>query len=701
MLDADAAHRIGTTLSAVFAAGVCALTAHMALRACRSATTSQAVTAAIGAGACVALIQPILIEGTTLGPTTFTLFCATLALASLFSAHGTDRPWRALALAGAAAGLATVNHPSFALLLPVLILCALPSNRILDWWTTAVGVIAVPFTLACSLPYVASYAAGETAEEFWEHSLRTPYPLIGQQPIDWSMPDVLPMPWAWPLMCLACVGVLGITFTGSARFTWPLLIAALMFGPLYPALTHRPLLPSVPIDDAAVHGILSITIIVLATRGAIMLATRLSARRIPAVVATATVMCIACAGMYGQMPQRDVSTSAAVGEYLLEESPQDAIVICGDPYTASILFASQQLLDLREDVTIIPPRILTSARSRDALAAASELNMAPVFPPIEGWNEWAQYRPKEYLSLLDLDGRGGAEGYFATLDDLAQWDLLLYNYRDRPVCFIGEMPDWAVARSRRLDAMAQYPQVGHSPRTRPRVLEAWANSEKIGREPGGAETLAPIFGSISNILRKQARIEHAATFADAARDQLPRDTDHLFSALRAAARTGDARSPSAMMRADSIRRRAAAHLGTWTDALKTDLTTAATERTWLTSTQPGLSEADEIYLAERLAMRAAAWYPQTSYFEFERAAALAQMGRIDDAEASVARWAELVPLPWEVLVVELRADGRFVLLEDLIGPPGKEQDKPDSDTPIAHGGHLGTGVKTGNVLARR
>lgn len=708
-LGGEAPLRAGSALSAVLGATVCGIAARLALAMAPSLPTPERVLAGLAAGMAMLLSAPLLLSGTAIGPTTLTLAAGATALAALFSAHASDRPWRALAISGAAAGIAAVNHPSFGLLLPILLLFALPASRILAWWPTSVMVIAVPFGLVSLLPYVAAMGAGETQETFWEHALRTPYPLIGSEAPDWGLAHWVPMPWGWPALALATLGATGIAFSGSARYTWPLLATALFFGPLLPSLTHHPALPAIPMDDQATRGLSLLAVILLATRGGLGISRALAQHKRTRSLYVSVLLSVFVGGMYAQAPARTEHLARDVGVHILEESPADAIVVCGDAYTASLLAATQHIEDIRNDVTIVPPHMLTSSHRRKALQEGTDIQIEEQFPPKTGWGSWSHQRPTEYLALLDLDGTAGAEGYFAVLDDLAQWDVVVQNHMRRPICFLGSSPDWLTARARRIDTMAQFPQVGRSPLRRERMLESWAVSEQIRREPGGSETLAPILSSVSEMARNQAYVEQAISFARAARECAPQNPELLLSAMRAAARTGDARGPGAIARADNADAAMPTVMAGWTDILKSDLTTAATERIWLGRDRPRLTEsqartalnqlwdADEVYMAERLAARAAGWYPETSSFQFDRAAALAQMGRIDDAEAAVRIWAEMVPLPWEVLELELKADGRFVLLEELLGPP----EDPRNMNQVAYSANLGKLGNSGTVLAAR
>lgn len=529
-------------VSLVFAALACAALAAATTRAARAiAGGVEAVAAGMAAAAVFATSHALTYAGTGTTPAALTTFLGLLSVAGLALWTGNDRPFWAVALASAAAGAATVNHPSFALLFLVVIGAYITVPRPGRTWPGLLALFAV-FAAAAFVPLLVALARGESLRQFLSHALLTPYPNLadGWPELGYARrlaEDLSPL-----ALVLALPALFGLFRPGLRPYLVLAGLVLLMTGPFLPFLTNQELGRGVPTDfDAPRLMAVAATClftglgVLVAVRG-ISTARRSRPHRLALLLGLVSIVLTLQAN---RAPSRNHDLARQVAGEILAGCPEGALLVSGDPGLASIVTAYQHALGLRTDVDVVPADFLTRPRLRGRVEARLDgrARIPSEFPADSDISRWANEHPAILERLMDSPEELVESPH--TLD-LALWDLVLDNPERWPVCFVGVPSPWLAARAQLSGAVFCYPRRPDPPETGLLdLVERVANGHDAPHDPGIGLAFNEILLPTSELLRRQHGGDDARRVAELAELVGSEDARIWLALSRAAARQGN------------------------------------------------------------------------------------------------------------------------------------------------------------------
>mgnify|MGYP005839453011 CR=1 FL=1 len=640
----------------------------------------------------LALTPTATYAATAAGPATLTLALA-LGSTVLFMSSWENQSKRipvSLVVSGLLAGLATANHPSFALLAFVfmlgLILQGTPDKSFLRK-TTAFTAAVLPGLL---LPFVVAMFRGEGLRMFLAHALRTPYVTVADSFPSLGFTSVVAREIPYGLLGFVPI-MAPLCFARSVRA--PILLCTflfLCFGPFLPFLTnHYGSTETARDADAPLLFVLaSVSLfIALGATHIVELASARSGTWLPRSLCHLAICITILLVMAPRAPDRRHTFAEQTGTVILESCPRNALLVSGDRLLTSVILSTQAERGLRHDVRVVPGDALSLPHCRPALArlAGAAFSVAPTFSPSDKLDQWRAEQPWLVDDLLAHQGEAapsrGKHRAKLSLEDLALWDFLRDNSVHRPVCFVGYSQDWLVARVRVSGTVLVFP--AHSmPRTDPEVhvgalVREALHTARTKSDPGAAHSVAALLVPLSANARKQGNLEDATRWARAALVAEPSNASAHLALVRAAARSGD--RDQALVHAQgyvaSVLEEDAAGIAATAIQTDLDLWAYAERTTDLVRGDP----VDPAVYTEFNALTAFLWRgyefrqltqlyesilsarPSDAFTLYQLAAAQAQLGELDSANMLLMKAIELAP---SLVVRNLKEDGRFVLLKE-------------------------------------
>ncbi|HRI88182.1 MAG TPA: DUF2723 domain-containing protein, partial [Candidatus Hydrogenedentes bacterium] len=430
----DAAWRL-SFVSALFGAAACGMLAIIAARSLRERSgTGAAVIAGVASGLLFALTPTWSATIISNAPAVTTVLLALSGLACLQHAIETHAP-RWLLPTGTAIGLATVNDPSFAIVLIIALLAALgtlgervPVGRVF-------AMLFAGFALTASIPFARAMFDGEGTDGFLHHAIATAYPTIGDGLPRLGFGLELRPQFSWMVLAATILGLTALFLRGmrGAATMWALLFLAM--GPFWPALTNQRSSEYVLRETGAAESIACAAVCICALWGAAWLAraiTRGNQGRLAAAVAAVTA-----AGMLGfqvaELPARDSALAATIADRMLADCGRDALLVTGDARTTALLRTAQISRGVRTDVGIVAVHALEQGETRSALSKlhGDSLSVARDFPPDNAWTRWPVERPNEFGTLNATMMSGGLRE--SDFRDLMLWEFMRDNFADRKI----------------------------------------------------------------------------------------------------------------------------------------------------------------------------------------------------------------------------------------------------------------------------
>jgi hypothetical protein len=669
-------------LSAAFGATGCGMIAALVTRVGKAwATPVEATATGLAAAAVFATASATTYAATGAGPGTLS---SALGLAALLlvvtSVHGRRRfPLRVLA--AVAAGLATANHPAFALLLPLLWAIHLRDPR-------GAGVLpgtlllTVAFAVTAGLPLAAALYRGESLVQFLGHALSSPYPTVGDGRPQLGYAQELARNMALPALLLAVPAL--VLFFGRGTRPYMLLLGAvfLTMGPFLPFLTNQHVTEGVLRDAAAPRLMTLAAASAFAALGLLALLWKVSdtrrARPRRLAILLALTLVVVSLQRY-EAPDRGHTLARALGEQILAGCPEEAYLVTGNPNLSSLVVATQRALGVRPDVKIVPAEFLTRPRLRDRLQRHldNRLSIPARFPAEDAFERWEAERPFVLREMLRTASEVKPDNPY--MRDLAMWDLVRDNPERWPLCFVGVNSSWLTARAQLSGPVFVYPRNGEGAEVRLYELaERVALDEEYRLEPGIGHAFADLLLPISELLRNQGGgldAEHVAVLADAVQPDFSSTT---YALARATARQGKNELAAAYARKYAAREQASLRQQqNLLEAVKSDLRSNVlirefrriveleqegkapegvraelTERMW---------DEDAVFPLAQGLQAIVAHKPGDLDALYQGAAAMAQVGSLDEAARLLRKAAEINAVAIYERVNQDR--GRFALLQ--------------------------------------
>jgi hypothetical protein len=683
-------------LSAVFASGCCAVFAAVIHRGAGNWGPAWRRSALAVAGGLVLGLTPLLdYEATAASPEPVTFFLALMSIWLVMRSYGNKKRLFWLAGAGLAAGLATANNPSMGLLIVAVLVGqgfeALTGRQ----WAGAVFAVCIPFAAAAALPVTWALVQGGTTAAFLEHGLRSPYPAPGEGFPRLGFGAQTADQVSVAGMLLAGLGMAGLILGSSQQrrlIAWAIMLF-IIFGPAYPFLVNQygaPVdgWPTQAADLLAVSGVLILALTgiwIIGFHGASIATTRWIR-----MAAAGCAVGLVSVSLLDRDIDRRYTGAEALAAHLLEGSPADSVLIAGDQTVASLLFGAQAGLGRRPDVVVVPGNALSIETRRAALQATHRdaLHLPPTFPAYDAYERWRIERPEALKDFLDqLDARLGRR---QRLEALALWDFVLDNHRNRSILFAAADAPWLVARGRSRGLMLQYPRhrdAGLVPEAEA-VYAGLRSYAEFEGDPEGRRVVSALLVPLSAAQRLQGNEARGMTLANMASSLAPSSLPAALAELRATARSGDAEATQ--QAAARLQRQRFSHAppSQWIDVIKADLEVSKVAEqleallagTW-PADRPGaarqaftqrLWEAGEIMAVADAYETILESSPKDDETLFNYAAAMAQLGYVQEARAALQDWIRLTGLSEERVYGMLLRDGRFALLQTGSGGYGAQ-----------------------------
>jgi len=453
------------------------------------------------------------------------------------------RAWIAAALAGAACA----NHAAFAWLGIALLFYALLAPDLAgrdvrwSWWFERLGGFALAFLLVATLPITAMAGRGLPLPDIMGMALSTPYPILGDRPVDarfmFSLTRVLP-----PILIAA--PFLAIPLLASVPARAPLMLLAFLpiaFGPALPALTNAHGVTTALVDNDASQllavgatlllGVLGLTRLVVAEAPTLL--------RLARVGAVITVAILALRAWPNATENTDRARTLA-DEILIDQPPQ-AIVVTGTPSIWGLLRTTQYVEGVRPDLTIVAGESLSTPAGRYATANAYPhlRGLDTRFPTEASLERWRAELPTHLAVYALQRERMGSEaphfGAPVALVDFALWDLVTKNLDRGPLAFVGVDAAWLTTRGQ-LDGWSiafpalETPTASFGPPMATAPSDQATEAERA--------TLAALLLPLSDCARRQGEPRLAYDMAKRAAALRPFAFAPILAQLRAQVRAG-------------------------------------------------------------------------------------------------------------------------------------------------------------------
>jgi hypothetical protein len=531
-------------LAAVTGAAVCAEIAHLVANvAQRRLAWATALTSGIVAGTLFAFTPAASGAATGAHPAMLTVALALGAVSALVSAKGRDRSPLWYVVSGLFAGLAAANHPSFAVLVVILmagsVLMTPDRNP-----ATGMVLVAVGFFASASLPLLFALGSGESSRHFLSHALSTRNAAWGALTTERFFIDRLGSQFGLVGKSLV-VFAPAILFRPGYRHLGIVLAAVVVcFGPLLPALTGE--LPwGAGLPDPAAPMLLVLAACVVASVCGLAMALdaiRQTGRaRTWAVVALLLTSGVGVA--YSQThlcPNRRHDMTTELSEAVFGECPENAVLVSGDATLTSILLVAQHSAGLRPDVVVVPVQAVWSPTMAGArLLAERGVRLNTDFPSDEAVQRWEREQPVALSRALEEPDERLA------WRDLALWEFVRTNLVSgesaRGLCFSGVDSEWLAARGSSVGTVTLYPR-HHEVEAPQRFRSLAAKADRCGVEvmdPDLAHCLSRALLVQSERARRQTDPDEARRLARLAARLAPHDLGPTAALMRAAARAGD------------------------------------------------------------------------------------------------------------------------------------------------------------------
>jgi len=622
--------------------------------------------------------SPMMCEAATAaGPTTLTVFLGLVSLAAALSFARHEGSLTTASIAACAAGLAAANHPSFTLLIVMVVLVTVLGSREKPFGFPSVLWVLGVFSLTASLPLISALARQESLRDFLSHALYTAYPMFNPVLPGTAFHEALLQQLGWPLSLAA---VIAVVFMFHSQTRHPALVMVgfyLMMGPLLTSLTNQRL-STAELHDQAAPWVFAVGIACVFAAWGLAAVVGLIFRARRHAVLAAAALTVAGVGVvrYESLgaPNRDHGFGVEMVHALLSECPQDALLVSAEPHVASLVMAAQHGYGVRPDVAVIVYPGLSEPLQRERMSCAypSARGLDTPFPTLAVLDQWEHDHPILFGKWIEHNAN--ASDARAMTAELALWSLIRANHEQRPLCFAGIDLPWLLARASPSALLLHYPG--------PAPVEAVPREETVRRamiaaarpDPGVGETLSALLFTLSGNARQRESIGEAIQLAIIASLVDPHDGRPFLAMARAKAREGH--SEDALDYLDSY---------LWlTDGKDGDVLSSiekqfecyrlAGEFQELVDQQVAQSnlsaafreKADALWARDELTVLAGGFarlsnaFPHDPEVLYEYAAVLAQLGDLTGSRNALAQAARITPAQ---VGAHLQEDGRFSLLE--------------------------------------
>jgi len=622
--------------------------------------------------------SPMMCEAATAaGPTTLTVF---LGLISLAAALSFARPEGSLAMvltAAGAAGLAAANHPSFSLLIVMVVLVAVLASRERPFGFPCVLCVLGVFLLTASLPLISALARQESLRDFLSHALYTAYPMFNPVLPGTAFHEALLQQLGWPLLLAAAIAVV-FMFHAPTRHPALMMVGFyLMMGPLLISLTN-PRLSTAELHDQAAPWLFAVGIACVFAAWGLAAAVGLLFRARRHALLAAAALTVAGVGVvhYESLgaPKRDHGFGVEMVHALLSECPQDAVLVSAEPHVASLVMAAQHGYGVRPDVAVIVYPGLSEPLQRERMSFAYPWirGLDTPFPTLAVLDQWEHDHPVLFGKWIEHNAN--ASDAQTMTAELALWSLIRANHEQRPLCFAGVSIPWLLARANPSALLLHYPG--------PAPVESIPREETVRRamiaaarpDPGVKETLSALLVALSGNARQRESIGEAIQLAIAANLVNPNDGRPFLAMARAKAREG--RSEDAFNYLDSylwltdgkdgdvvssIEKQFECHrlAGEFRELVDQQVVESSLSDD-LREKADALWARDELTVLVRGFARLSNAFPHDPEVLYEYAAVLAQLGDLTGSRDALAQAARITP---SQVGAHLQEDGRFSLLE--------------------------------------
>lgn len=673
--------------TACFAALSCGALAYAAATVTRRLALPYPVAGGLLA-ACAFATTPLVTYGATgTAPTTLTAFLALAAIAALLAFVADPARSAPPFLSALFAGLAAANHPSFGLLLAVIVVVVLLCRPVTPGHLKTLAAIAGVFALTAAIPLHYALGSGESFATFLSHALLTPYPAPGsampRMDLGKQILDALPV----PILLAIIPGLLLFAHRESRPFALICAGVFLCMGPFLPSLTNQHGV-NVVLADTEAPRVIVIAVITLFAAWGLMAAAHFVDRKTHlhnlACYALFLAVAVFLAFQYMHAPDRRHDLAPKLAGQILKGCPQDSLLVTGDPDLTSLLLASQRTHHKREDVTVAPAHCLASPFLRAGLRAhlSDKATLQRQFPPEDAWKRWEKERPLVFDRLARRHREG--KGVDAELADLALWDFVADNSLQGTICFAGVASSWLPARAKLNGLVLVYPCEG--PPTRHELDTGFGALAATPKDPGIADTLARLLLPLADNARAQGWAEESLQLAKRAVELGPRSPSPMLAVLRAEARNGQ--KDKALEHAERYLQLApdSDAANDLQECITQDLRRHALERDFIAAIAgETLADADkrqetaeQLWLNDELVILRQGYesiieaHPDDLDALYQLAAAYTQLGELPLARNTLQTWIQSARVEPGAVAKHLEQDGRFALLQSYPGPDNED-----------------------------
>ncbi len=665
-------------MTVVLAASCCGLVAMVSASAVAGVVSRvESIVCGCAAGILFALTHLWIRASMECSPAPLTLLLALGAFWLMMRAGGMGR----FLCGGVLIGLATANHPSFAVLALLLAILVVANTRDETKVYRAVLLFGLGFAAVACVPVVAALVRGEGLAGFLSHALQTPYPTVGDAAPEMNYGYNLAREMSTLVLLAALPGLVLLTRENMRR---PALVGAFIFlsmGPFLPALTNHRSGPSVVTDTSATMAMVLAAVCLYVAWGVMWLTTvivRGDKRYWFRAVAVAVAACILAVSQWKYLPSRPGNKPLRLAEAVLADCPENAILVTGDAGLHSMLLTVHAIHGYRVDVTLIPADALTTVplRARAASLGLENVQLDPLFPPVDAVERWGKERPLEVKAIAKA--KKVAPDSEVDLQDLALWDFVRDNFARRPIAFVGVAAPWLTARAQRNGVVLVYPRQEAERTSSFSLLGSYGpKAEGEPKATALSETMLALLLPLSDTARRQSDVEQAAVAAALARQFAGGDARPWLSSARAAARSGDRDQALAFIEQYLRRRPAKAEAEDLTQTIQEDLLRSAisdeyaalvhAEAVGSGNREAKKDLADQLWALDELTVLAAG-YADTNKRDLgprdvddlcDLAAVLTQLGHLQQARRELSK-----AISFDIVNVRNRLlrDPRFILL---------------------------------------